>query len=106
MQAYHNLSAYIDNRKKEVSTKLWYSTIGHLATRWLSPFSGLYAYDFHCSIQKRRGKIGRNVSFNKSHVLYGENIKFGYRTFRRSISKCFLAIKPLSFVNLHNKNTR
>ena len=25
---------YIDNLKKEVSTKLWYSTIGHLATRW------------------------------------------------------------------------
>ena len=31
----------IDNQKKEVSTKLWYLTIGHLATRWLSPFSGV-----------------------------------------------------------------
>ena len=31
----------------------------------------LCAYDFHCSIQKRRGKqLGRNVSFNESHVLY------------------------------------
>ena len=41
--------------------------------RWLSPFSGVAlacAYDFHCSIQKRRGKLGRNVSFNESHVLY------------------------------------
>ena len=37
--AYH-LENTIDNRKKEVSTKLWYSTIGHLATRWLSPFVG------------------------------------------------------------------
>ena len=31
----------IDNRKKEVSTKLWYSTLGHLATRWLSPLSAV-----------------------------------------------------------------
>ena len=30
----------------------------------------LCAYDFQCSIQKRRGKLGRNVSFNESHVLY------------------------------------
>ena len=30
----------------------------------------LCAYDFHCSIQKRRGKLWRNVSFNESHVLY------------------------------------
>ena len=31
----------IDKRKKEVSTKLWYSPIGHLATHWLSPFAGV-----------------------------------------------------------------
>ena len=30
----------------------------------------LCAYNFHCSIQKRRGKLGRNVSFNESYVLY------------------------------------
>ena len=30
----------------------------------------LCAYDFHCSIQKRRGKLGRKVSFNESHALY------------------------------------
>ena len=30
----------------------------------------LCAYDFHCSIQKRRSKLGSNVSFNESHVLY------------------------------------
>ena len=33
----------------------------------------LCAYDFHCSIQKRRGKLGRNVSFNESHVLYRQH---------------------------------
>ena len=32
----------------------------------------LCAYDFHCSIQKRRGKLGHNVSFNESYVLYYE----------------------------------
>ena len=32
----------------------------------------LCAYDFHCSIQKRRGKLGRNVSFNECLVLYRE----------------------------------
>ena len=30
----------------------------------------LCAHDFHCSIQKRRGKLGRNISFNESHVLF------------------------------------
>ena len=29
----------------------------------------LCAYDFHCSIQKRTGKLGRNVSFHGCHVL-------------------------------------
>ena len=28
------------------------------------------AYDFHCSIEKRCGKLGRYVSFNEIHVLY------------------------------------
>ena len=31
-----------------------------------SPFSR--AYYFHCSIEKRSGKIARDVSFNESHV--------------------------------------
>ena len=31
--------------------------------RWLSPFSGVR------STQKRRCKLGRNVSFNENHVL-------------------------------------
>ena len=31
----------IDNRRKEVSTKLWYSTIGRSATHRLSSFSGV-----------------------------------------------------------------
>ena len=48
----------IDNRKKEVSTKLWYSTIGHLATRWLSPFPGVtrawaYAHMIFTAVSKR-----------------------------------------------------
>ena len=48
----------LDNRKKEVSTKLWYSTIGHLATRWLSPFSGnaracAYAHMIFTAVSKR-----------------------------------------------------
>ena len=30
----------------------------------------LCAYDFHCSIQKRRGKLKRNVTLSESHVLY------------------------------------
>ena len=29
------------NRQKEVSTKVWYSIVGNLATHWLSPFSGV-----------------------------------------------------------------
>ena len=28
------------------------------------------AHDFHYSIEKRCGKLGRYVSFNKIHVLY------------------------------------
>ena len=28
------------------------------------------AHDFHCSIEKRCGKLGRYVSFTKIHVLY------------------------------------
>ena len=28
------------------------------------------AHDFHYSIEKRRGKLGSYVSFNKIHVLY------------------------------------
>ena len=48
----------IDNRKKEVSTKLWYSMIGHLATRWLSPFLGVarlcaYAHMIFTAVSKR-----------------------------------------------------
>ena len=31
------------------------------------------AYYFHCNIEKRSGKIGRDVSFNESHVLYSWN---------------------------------
>ena len=34
------------------------------------------AYDFHFSIQKRRGKLGRNVSFNESHALYRVLVNF------------------------------
>ena len=34
-----NIKSLIDNRKKEVSTKLWYSMIGRLATCWLSSSS-------------------------------------------------------------------
>ena len=41
----------IDSRKKEVSTKLWYSTSGHLATRWLSPFSGVALMRIWFSLQ-------------------------------------------------------
>ena len=37
----------IDNRKKEVSTKLWYSTIGRLATR-----SPLYSKAKRAAISK------------------------------------------------------
>ena len=32
-------------------------------------------YDFQCSIEKRRGKLGRNVSFKESYVLYWLNIQ-------------------------------
>ena len=60
----------IDNRKKEMNTKPWYSTIGYLATRWLSSFSGVARACAHVhmifiiySIQKSCGKLGRYVSF-------------------------------------------
>ena len=36
----------------------------------------LCAYDFHSSIQKRRGKLRPIVSFNESHVLYRGREKF------------------------------
>ena len=44
--------------EKKVSTKLWYSTIGHLATRWLSPFAGVartcaYAHRIFTAVSKR-----------------------------------------------------
>ena len=73
----------IGNRKKEVSTNLWYSTIGHLATRWLSPFSGVAracAYEhmiFTALSKKRRGKLGRNVSFNE--VMYSIELHLYHR---------------------------
>ena len=46
----------------------------------------LCAYDFHCRIQKRRGKLGRIVSFNESHVqctllLISPRIQRRYRSF-------------------------
>ena len=65
-----------------MSTKLWYSMIGHLATCWLSPFSGVARacacahMIFTAVFQKRRGKLGRNVSFNESHVLYLDELYF------------------------------
>ena len=40
----------IDNRKKEVSTKLWYSMIGRLATRWLSSLLGVARACAHAHI--------------------------------------------------------
>ena len=59
----------IDNRKKE-----WVLNdrpFGNaLAVSFFRRCARLRAYDFHCSIQKRSGKLGRNVSFNESHVLY------------------------------------
>ena len=36
--------------EKKVSTKLWYSTIGHLAARWLSTFSAVARACAHASI--------------------------------------------------------
>ena len=50
--------AHLTTGKKEVSTKLWYSTIGRLATRWLSPFSGVaracaYAHMIFTAVSKR-----------------------------------------------------
>ena len=65
-------------------TKLWYSTIGHLATRWLSPFSSVARARAHVHIiftavciEKRSGKKGHDVSFNESHVLYYKQSTFG-----------------------------
>ena len=40
----------IDNRNKEVSTKLWYSMIGRLATRWLFSSSGVARACAHAHI--------------------------------------------------------
>ena len=33
-------------------------------------FMASRAHDFHCSTEKRCGKLGRYVYFNKIHVLY------------------------------------
>ena len=51
-------SSSIDNRRKEVSTKLWYSTMGRSAMHWLSPFSGIvracaHALIFFTAVSKR-----------------------------------------------------
>ena len=48
----------------------------------------LCAYDFHCSIQKRRGKLGRNVSSNESHVLYCIRFDSCLKGFKR-LDWCF-----------------
>ena len=40
----------IDNRKEEVSTELWYSMIGRLATPWLSSSSGVARACAHAHI--------------------------------------------------------
>ena len=64
----------IDNRKKEVSTKLWYSTIGHLATRWLSPFLGVarlcaYAHMIFIALSKR-DTVSYDAMFLLTKVMY------------------------------------
>ena len=51
-------SSSIDNRRKEVSTKLWYSTMGRSAMHRLSPFSGIvracaHALIFFTAVSKR-----------------------------------------------------
>ena len=72
------LCALIDNRKKEVSTRLWYSTMGRSATRWLSPFSGVaracaHTLMFFNAVSKRDA-----VSQSKDNI----------RTTRRSPDVC------------------
>ena len=64
----------IDNWKKEVSTKLWYSTIGHLATRWLTPFSGVaracaYAHMIFTAVSKRDA-VSYDAMFLLTKVMY------------------------------------
>ena len=59
-----------------MSTKFWYSTIGHLATRRLSPFSGVacvcaYAHMIFTAVSKR-DTLSKDAIFllNESHLLY------------------------------------
>ena len=70
-----NHKLYIDNRKKGEYQTLVLNDRPFGNASAVSFFRRcarlrLCAYSFHCSIQKRRGKLGRTVSFNESHVLY------------------------------------
>ena len=49
--------------------------------------------NFHCNIEKRRGKLGRNVSFNGRHVLLYK-ARFSYDEQRSDASdRCYLELK-------------
>ena len=55
----------IGNRKRGMSTQLWLVLTDRPFGNALTvSFSG--PFDFHCSIEKRRGKVGRYVSYNES----------------------------------------
>ena len=68
---------YIDNRKKDMSTKLCFGNqwsaiwqrVGCLLIQASRALALTRAYYFHFSIEKRSGKIGRDVSLHESHVL-------------------------------------
>ena len=54
---------------RDIPGKIWKNFGNALAVSFFRRRARLRYY-FQCSIDKRSGKIGRNVSFNESHVLY------------------------------------
>ena len=57
-----------------MSTKLWYSTIGHLATHWLALFSGnaracAYAHMIFTAVSKRDA-VSQDAMFLLTKVMY------------------------------------
>ena len=61
----------IDNLKQCSYLKCLYLKMdSHGNASAVSFFMASRAHDFHCSTEKRCGKLGRYVYFNKIHVLY------------------------------------
>ena len=88
-----------------MSTKVWYSTIGNLATRWLSPFSGVtracaHAHIFFTAASKREAvrcvsqiELGWARVFSRCLMLLEISFTVGLATFAEILVTCYALSK-------------